>query len=120
MIPSNKNMLFTPIAWWEKRRLRFTIILGVFLIFFLFVRTDVPNSYATTDMFVGIAFWLFGANLCYCAGWGYELLFCFYLRKKKVGANCWFTDSTRVLLYWIGVIISIVWSLLNFAIVFGP
>lgn len=73
---SPAERLLEAVLWWERRRLVYTLILlgGVLQSIFMEGQGHLDNG----ELLLLVGFYLFMANLCYCLGWGSELLLWVY------------------------------------------
>lgn len=104
-----ENLYFESIKWWENKRKIYNIVIFLTLIIPLkYLFSEYVNQNASEFSFIyliDIIFWLIGANLLYCLGFGVELTAQYYRKKKS--------KNIRNLLFYSGLIFSIVWSLFS-------
>ncbi|MDC7998950.1 hypothetical protein [Gilvibacter sediminis] len=103
----------TLLNFWEKRRVIFTVAIAVVLCFGWLMRGDVPNGIGPESPWIPALIWLIGANVFYCLGWGFELLFVYYLRSSRTAKRVYFTEDSRNVMFWLGLVFSLIWTWFN-------
>lgn len=74
-----KNVVAEIFRWWERKRLLFNLLMIGIIVFVaamhLLTNSDTPNYYRfSSDFFVRSIYYFLFINICYCAGWGIQLL----------------------------------------------
>jgi hypothetical protein len=97
------NDFNSAIKWWERKRLWYNIVALAGGIIVILLRGEVPNGISSYSDFYIIFYWLFGANILYTCGWGFEALCVYYFKTKYFG------ERFRMLLFVFGTIFSFFW-----------
>ena len=100
---SLQNDFNTAITWWERKRLVYNIITLFGALLVIFGRGEVPNGISSYKDFVIVFYWLFGANVFYTFGWGFEAILNYYFKTPFFG------KTTRTLCFFLGAFFSLVW-----------
>ncbi len=107
------------LRYWEKRRPYFNLVVLLIITIGWMVRSDVPNTKTSTETLVSAGIWIVGSNLCYCAGWGIELLFIYYFKRKKTSKSMWLSKDNRQIMFWLGLLVTIIWTFINIPFILG-
>ena len=93
----------TALDWWEKKRLKYNLILISFTILMILLRSEVPNGIRSYQDYIIVFFWIFGANIFYTIGWALEVLLNYYFKFN------FFKTNTRRAFFILGSIFSVAW-----------
>jgi succinate dehydrogenase hydrophobic anchor subunit len=69
--------------------------------FVLIIFYDRMIRYGVTEAVIGCFFLAFFANICYCAGWGIEILIIYYFKGRGI------KDELRITLLTLGILFSL-------------
>jgi len=102
--------LYKSIAWWEKRRLDFNILVGisgVAPIFFVWFSSGMTKMFFENllFLFIGIFVYAFFANLCFCFGWAIDVLKSYYYESPTYG-------KSKSVIFFLGVLFSMIITLI--------
>ena len=93
------------IDWWEKKRMKFNLIVLLATIWIALLASDTMEQW--DYMLIRSVIWLFGANVFFTMSWAGEIL---VLRKfKKIILN----DNLRLIIFIIGCFFSFIWTFIN-------
>jgi len=101
-ITSNSNIM-DGVKWWEKKRLYYNLALITIIIIGLILKLSVPNSFLSENYLLAVLIWMFGANILFCSGWGFEVLLMYFFKISL-------KNNMRFLFFSGGLVISIVWT----------
>ena len=93
--------ILSALKWWESRRIAYNLTIG-FIGLFLFL---LPGSFRPEDI-LGVIVFAVAANLCYSSGFLIEALLNYYTKGARN------LSKERVFLYFIGILISIIVTVL--------
>jgi len=97
------------VKWWKKKRLIYNLVLIGFTVSFIladyFARRDQMDNYELKELFLFAVIWVFGANIFYVFGSGFEAVSTYF------GLS--FHIIFRYFLYISAILFSIFWTLLN-------
>ncbi|MDG1331584.1 MAG: hypothetical protein P8P74_04595 [Crocinitomicaceae bacterium] len=83
---SPKDVILGIMRWWEKKRLLFNmIILSIIAIVISLHLVERPNSYRYIfggGFIIQSIFYFVFINICYCLGWGVQLLRYYYFKTQ--------------------------------------
>lgn len=99
--------LYESIKWWEKRRILYNIAVGIAAIFPILRLCIFIESIDYIPFSLGIIVYLCLANICYCFGWGIDILKSFYFKNSTYGKH-------KSLLLVLGIVFSMLFTLLMF------
>ncbi len=104
--------LYESIKWWESRRFFFNIAVGIagFIPCSFFFRTILEIGIFNSSL--GIFIYALLANICYCFGWGIDILKSFYLKNPSFGKSK-YTLLVLGVIFSIWVTLSTTWFLLS-------
>ncbi|MFK7773854.1 MAG: hypothetical protein AB8F94_17015 [Saprospiraceae bacterium] len=70
--------LYESIKWWESRRILFNIAVGISGLIPIYIFWDAVLEIGFLFSVIGILIYGSLANICYCFGWGIDILKSFY------------------------------------------
>ena len=85
--PHAAKKVFSTIKWWEKRRLKFNLIIISAVFIPVFMVWDLLNNIDLPLMLFFLFINLIIGNIVFCLGWGVELLRWHYFKIKSIGKN---------------------------------
>lgn len=85
---SNKEFPFREIlSWWEKRRLWFNLLIVAIQFLVTYSMPIGLENFGMNEAIVLSIFYLIVANICYCLGWGIEILLWYYFKSYKASVT---------------------------------
>ncbi|NQY31062.1 MAG: hypothetical protein HRT69_16545 [Flavobacteriaceae bacterium] len=102
------------ILWWEKRRVIYNVLIVGLSIFSIYSYWDYPmrTIKGGDQIIIDAIVFIFGANLLYTMGWGFDILMpCLFKEKGLTNKSKWF-------LFILGTLFSLAWTNSYFLIEF--
>jgi poly(A) polymerase Pap1 len=96
--------LYESIKWWESRRIFYNIAVGIAGLIPIAILYDSILQIGFFNSIIGIVIYAILVNICYCFGWGIDILKSFYLENPSYG-------KSKLTLLVLGVIFSMWFTL---------
>lgn len=94
---SGPNEILVMVRWWELTRIVYNAILLLIITFNLVIFTTWLNK---ADIAISTVIYLIAANLFYCLGWGFEILFRTYFKTGE------WPKQMRAVLFILGMLLA--------------
>lgn len=103
----SKDKISNSLEWWENKRKLYNIVLVSISVILIAIDPFLhkpPIEHIFYDV-IEIIIWIFGANIFYCLGLGFDLAVSFYRKKES--------ERIRLALFVIGLIGSAIWTIVG-------
>ena len=81
------NELYESIKWWESRRIFYNIAVGIAGLIPIAIFWNTILEIGFFNSLIGIVIYGSLVNICYCFGWGIDILKSFYLDSSSFGKS---------------------------------
>lgn len=100
------------VKWWEKRRKWYALIMVLVQSFLFYQYWDGISNFGIEAAFIFSVIFFLLANVCYCVGWGIEILLAYYFKSYYQRA------TLSYILFILGILFSLVVTLFTYDDVF--